>query len=72
MVAATRLYVGGPYLACFCGPLEFELEDYVEIAVTNTRSGLMHEWLNRLLDLRSKDLLIPTAAVPTLDDSLIA
>jgi len=72
MIAATRLYVGGPYLACFCGPLEFELEDEVTIAVSNGRQGLLHEWLNRLLDLRSKDLLIPTAAVPTLDDSLIA
>jgi hypothetical protein len=72
LVAATRLYVGGPYLACFCGPLEFAQEDYVEVAVTNTRSGLLHEWLNRLLDLRSKDVLLPTATVSTQDDSLIA
>lgn len=72
MVAATRLYVGGPYLACFCGPLEFELEDEVTIAVSNGRQGLLHEWLNRLLDLRSKDLLLPTANPSTQDDSLIA
>jgi len=72
LVAATRLYVGGPYLACFCGPLEFELEDFVELVVTNTRSGLLHSWLNRLLDLRSKDLLLPTAAIPSQADTLVA
>ena len=72
MVAATRLYVGGPYLACFCGPLEFELEDYLEIAVSNDRAGTLHSWLNRLLDLRSKDLLLPTANPSTQDDTLIS
>lgn len=72
MVAATRLYTGGPYLACFCGPLEFELEDEVTIAVSNDRAGLLHSWLNRLLDLRSKDLLLPTAVSATQDDTLIS
>lgn len=72
MAAATRLYVGGPYVASFCGSLEFALEDYAEIAVTNDRAGLMHEWLNRLLGLQGKDLLIPTSSSATQSDSLIA
>lgn len=66
----TRLYSGGPYLAVFSGALEFELDDYVEIEVTNDRNGLIHEWLNRLLGLAGKDLLLPTAGSPSQDDSL--
>jgi hypothetical protein len=70
LTKATRLYSGGPYLAVFSGNLEFELEDYVEIAITNDRNGLIHEWLHRLLNLSGKDLMLPTAASPTQDDSL--
>lgn len=70
LTKATQLYSGGPYLAVFSGGLEFQLEDYVEIEVTNDRNGLIHSWLNRLLNLSSKDLLLPTEASPSQADSL--
>lgn len=70
MVQMTRLYSGGPYLAVFSGPLEFELDDYVEIAVTNSQAGVIHSWLNRLLNLSGKDLMLPTASSPSQDDAL--
>lgn len=66
----TRLYSGGPYVAAFSGPYEFEVDDYVEINVTNSRDGLIHEWLNRLLSLAQKDILLPVSYTPTKDDSL--
>jgi hypothetical protein len=70
MVQATRLYSGGPYLACFGGPLDFQLEDYAEIAVTNDQTGLIHSWLHRLLDLGGKDILLPTSGTPSQADTL--
>jgi len=66
----TRLYSGGPYIAAFSGPYEFEEGDYAEINVTNSRDGLIHEWLNRLLSLAQKDILLPVSYTPTQDDSL--
>jgi hypothetical protein len=66
----TRLYSGGPYIAAFSGAYEFEEGDYAEINVTNSRDGLIHEWLNRLLSLAQKDILLPVSYTPTQDDSL--
>lgn len=66
----TRLYSGGPYIAAFSGAYEFEEGDYAEINVTNSRDGLIHEWLNRLLSLAQKDILLPVSYTPTQADSL--
>lgn len=72
MVKGTKLYNGGLYVAAFSGPNDFHLEDYADITVSNDRGGELHEWLNRLLGLASKEILLPTAASATRQDSLIA
>lgn len=73
MVPMTKLYAGGVYVTHFTGPTFWELGDTVKLAVANDAAGLIHTWCNRLLDLRSKELLIPTnqAGQETQLDSLV-
>jgi len=67
----TKLYTGGVFAAAFMGQTQWEVGDEARIQVTNNREGQLHEWLNRLLGLRSKEILLPTATVGTRPDSLI-
>lgn len=74
MVAATRAYPGGPYLAAFTGPVKWESSDTFRVAMTNDRAGAIHEWLNRIFDLADSETLFPTnnSGAETIDDALIA
>lgn len=71
LVRMGELYAGGPLVAAFTGARNFELSDKAEIAVTNNREGLMHEWLNRMLGLASRRILFPTSSPGTQPDTLI-
>ncbi len=74
IVPATQLYVGGPSAALFTGPTLWSIGDTVTIAATNNRAGALHEWANRIYNLRDRDLLLPTdkSGSETQDDALIS
>lgn len=74
LVEMTELYTGGVYAAVFTGPTEWVTDDTITLAVTNDRAGALHEWMNRVFDMRENDLLLPSnsAGGETINDSLIA
>lgn len=74
LVPSTQLYTGGPFAALFTGATHWELDDEFTITATNDRGGAIHEWCNRVYDLRTNNLLIPSnnAGGETIDDSLIS
>jgi hypothetical protein len=72
MTAGTELYAGGPYILGVSGPADFAVEDFATITISSDRAGEIHEWLNRLLGLSSKRVLLPTASPSTQPDSLIS
>lgn len=73
VVPMTELYAGGPFAALFTGPTRWEVDDTITLPVTNDRAGELHEWANRLYDLRTKRLLLPTdsGGSETQSDTLI-
>ena len=73
LVQMTELYNGGLFAAGFSGTEDFRLADYCEVTVANNLGGELHSWLNRLLNLANKRVLLPVGA-PTgsLTDALIA
>jgi len=60
--AMSELYRGGPLVACFATDTDPVSDDTFDIAVTNDRAGLLHEWLDRNFDLRGKGLIFPVDA----------
>lgn len=70
----SELYTGGLYATVFTGVAKWIIGDRATIAVTNDRAGALHEWMNRVFELRTKGLLMPTdaSASETIADSLIA
>ena len=71
LVEGTELYPGGPIVAAVAGRVPPKNDDSWTIAVTNTRAGLLHDWLDRFFDLRGRDMLFPTNASPTIPDSVM-
>lgn len=68
-----QLYSGGPSVAAFSGIVDWALTDTATVTTTNDRGGSMNEWMNRVFDLDTKDLLLPTATAPaTQPDTLIS
>ena len=47
--------------------------DDVQLTVSNDRAGEIHEWLDRLFNLRTSRKLLPSdnAGLETIDDALI-
>lgn len=74
LVPSSQLYVGGPNVALFTGATPWELNDELTITATNDRGGAIHEWCNRVYDLRTNNLLLPSnsAGGETISDSLIS
>ena len=80
LVAMTSLYTGGPVAAIFSGKTSFtkggtEVDaDVFTLTCTNNRAGEFQEWFERLFDMTSKGLILPsdTGGTETLDDSLIS
>jgi hypothetical protein len=73
LTPATQLYTGGPYAAIFSGATDFEIDDKWSLTVTNAQAGAFQTLFDRLFDMRSKGLLLPSAtgAAETIDDALI-
>jgi hypothetical protein len=70
--AMTRLYAGGVYATLVDGRTAWVAGDRITLAVTNDRAGAIHEWMNRVFDLRDNDVLFPTSGSETIADTLIA
>ena len=74
----TRSYTSGPYVAAHAGSIPFEVGDLGTVVVTNSRgaAGTLDTWqtlMARLFpDMISSELLLPSAASPTVSDALIA
>ena len=74
----TQAYVSGPFVALHAGSIPFVTEDFATVAVTNSRgaAGTLSTFqtlLARLFPLMiASEFLLPSAAVPTISDSLIA
>lgn len=68
-----ELYADGPSLAVFDGEDSFLVGDRLTLAVTNDRAGEMHEWMNRIFNLRENRLQLPTVSdgSETIEDTLI-
>jgi len=60
VVEMDQIYTGGLSAALFTGPVRWELDDLITLPVTNDRTGALNEWANRVFELRSNNLLIPT------------
>lgn len=73
LVEMTELYTGGLYVAAFAGSVDQEVGDDVQLTVSNDRAGEIHEWLDRLFNLRTSRKLLPSdnAGLETIDDALI-
>jgi hypothetical protein len=72
MKKADEIYAGGPWIAAFDGSDAFDIGDLFAVTVSNDRSGLLHEWLNRNYDMRENRQLLPVAGSPTIPDSVVA
>lgn len=59
IVAGTRLYVGGPWVAVFKGATPPHPDDVWTFEVENDRAGVLQEWYNRVFDMDGKGLLLP-------------
>ena len=69
---ATECYVDGPSVAVFDGSTAWLVDDRITASITNDRSGLLHEWCDRVLGLRASRLIFPVSGSPTQADSLVA
>lgn len=70
----TEAYVDGPSLAVFDGATAWLPDDRITATITNDRAGLLHEWMDRILALRSNRLMFPvdSGGTETQADSLVA
>lgn len=68
--AVNEFYTGGPGAVIFAGSKPFAPADSFAVTVTNDRAGVVREYMQRNLDLAGKELLLPTAASPTVPDSV--
>src|SRR5690606_19709614 len=58
----TEVYTDGVWAIGFTGIDNWGPSDTATITATNDRAGKMHEWFNRVFDLRENRLLLPSAA----------
>lgn len=73
LVTMTELYRGGLSASLFTGPTAWDVDDKLTLPVTNDRAGAIHEWMDRVYNLRETDFLLPSdnAGGETILDSLI-
>jgi len=71
LVPATRLYTGGPALACLRPNRTPEPGQYWTLAPANNRAGKVHEWTHRVFRLHEYGLTLPTSDSPTIPESVI-
>lgn len=67
-------YANGPFLSVIPGNVNFIRQDVFNIAVTNDKSGQFQTWFNRVFDMDTRHLVLPsaTSGAETIPDSLIA
>lgn len=74
------LYAGGPEVKVFSGSTRFRkgadqvTPDKFTLTLTNNRAGLIQEWFQRVFDLASKGLLLPsdTGNTESVSDALVS
>ncbi len=74
--ASTALYAGGPQLTIFSGNVPWILGDTLSLTTTNDRGtasslATFQTLFDRLFNMRSLGLLLPSSGSPTISDSLI-
>lgn len=69
---ADLLYAGGPYVGLFSGNPNFILGDYITLTVSNAHDSAWQFLADRLFNMRSLGLQLPSSGSPTILDSLIA
>jgi hypothetical protein len=73
LVAADEVYAGGPFACVFSGGTGFALNDSFSIAVANNLTVTdFGPSMDRLFGLKALGIRIPSAASPTISNSLIA
>ena len=68
----TPVYPGGPYIELTDLETEWAKDDRLVVTVSNDYSGELHQWLNRIFNLKASGRLFPTSGSPTRADSLIS
>lgn len=72
LVAATRLYVNGPFIAMFSGEAASVRLDYYQDVFTNSRTSCQFVFcMDRAYGLQALGLKIPSSNSPTIPDALI-
>lgn len=71
LTEAVPLYQGGPAVAVVAGQTDWQLDDFVKVAVTKT-AGTWAQELDRYLNLAGRDIQFPTSATPTISTTLIS
>ena len=75
LTPATLFYPGGPYLAMFAGSTNFYVPDSFSFTISNNYAGdPKHNFqtlFERLFNMKSMGLLLPTSNSPTISNSLI-
>jgi hypothetical protein len=73
IIEATQLYTGGGYASLWRGNVNFAINDTFSVAVTNAgTTATFARSLDRVFDLKSLALKVPSGGSPTISNSLIS
>jgi len=72
LTPATQLYAGGPYVGVFSGSTNFFKPDGFVLAPANNYGSKFQLLADRVFGMRSLGLQLPSAASPTISDTLVA
>ena len=70
MCEATETYPGGPFLAVFRGSVDPIVGDKWEATISNDFGGKLQTNHDRLLDMKSMGLQLPSSASPSINETL--
>lgn len=67
-------HANGPFIAIIPGNVNFIRQDVFNVAITNDKAGQFQTWFNRVFDMDTRHLVLPSAVSgsETISDSLIA
>lgn len=74
----TQLYASGPFVAVHSGAVPFAIDDFATCQITNSRGagGTLNTFQTLMAELVpsmfSNELLLPSSAIPSISDTLIA
>jgi len=72
MIAIEPVYPGGPVLFATVGDVNWDATDRRKVTVSNNYAGQLHAWFDRVFNLRSQGLQLPTSGTPTQAEALIS